>query len=136
MRIADFVDAFVKVSPVMANFAGPGPGGRSRGRLCLSVPGNGDILPGKTRNFTGQGGILSNLYTPLEAPMGIVGDVCRKYTALTAAQAEALEETADALQIVADLAHAQVTIYAIQFKAYLQHQPPGLNTYEHACAGK
>ncbi len=45
--------------------------------------------------------------------MGIVGDVCRKYTALTAAQAEALEETADALQIVADLAHAQVTIYAM-----------------------
>jgi Signal transduction histidine kinase len=44
--------------------------------------------------------------------MSIVGDVCRKITALTTDQIEALEEIADALQIVADLAHAQVTVYA------------------------
>ncbi|MDT8900030.1 sensor histidine kinase [Anaeroselena agilis] len=44
--------------------------------------------------------------------MGIVGDVCRKTTALTAEQIEALEVMADALQIAADLAHAQVTVYA------------------------
>ncbi len=45
--------------------------------------------------------------------MGIVGDICKKNTALTAAQVEVLEEIAAALQIVADLAHAQVTIYAL-----------------------
>ncbi len=44
--------------------------------------------------------------------MGIVGDVCRKTTALTAEQIEALEVVADGLQIAADLAHAQVTVYA------------------------
>lgn len=44
--------------------------------------------------------------------MGIVGDVCRKTTALNAEQIEALEVVADALQIAADLAHAQVTVYA------------------------
>lgn len=45
--------------------------------------------------------------------MGIVGDVCRKTTSLTSAQAEALEAGTDDLQIVADLAHSQVTVYAV-----------------------
>jgi two-component sensor histidine kinase/PAS domain-containing protein len=44
--------------------------------------------------------------------MGIVGDVCRKTAALYAEQIEALENIADALQIAADVAHAQVTVYA------------------------
>lgn len=44
--------------------------------------------------------------------MGIVGDICRKTTDLSAAQTESLEEITAALQIVADLAHAQVTLYA------------------------
>jgi two-component sensor histidine kinase/PAS domain-containing protein len=43
--------------------------------------------------------------------MGIVGDVCRKTAALDAEQIEALENIADALQIAADVAHAQVTVY-------------------------
>lgn len=44
--------------------------------------------------------------------MGIVGDICRNITALTAAQIETLDICANILQIVADLAHAQVTVYA------------------------
>jgi len=44
--------------------------------------------------------------------MGIVGDICRKTTALTKARIEDLESIADAQQHAADLAHAQVTMYA------------------------
>lgn len=44
--------------------------------------------------------------------MGIVGDVCRKTTALTANQIELLEIAVSVLQMAADLAHAQVTVYA------------------------
>lgn len=43
--------------------------------------------------------------------MGIVGDICRKITALTTAQIELVEAAASVLQLSADLAHAQVTIY-------------------------
>ncbi|MDR3566061.1 MAG: histidine kinase N-terminal domain-containing protein [Negativicutes bacterium] len=44
--------------------------------------------------------------------MGIVADVCRKITVLTPAQVETLDFSASIVQMVADLAHAQVTIYA------------------------
>lgn len=44
--------------------------------------------------------------------MGIVGDICRKTTALAAAQIDGIETSAAGLQFVADLAHAQVTVYA------------------------
>jgi two-component sensor histidine kinase/PAS domain-containing protein len=44
--------------------------------------------------------------------MGLVGDVCRKTTALTASQIELLEIGTSVLQMAADLAHAQVTVYA------------------------
>ncbi|MDR3589968.1 MAG: histidine kinase N-terminal domain-containing protein [Negativicutes bacterium] len=44
--------------------------------------------------------------------MGIVADICRKTTVLHPAQIETLDFNANILQMVADLAHAQVTIYA------------------------
>jgi len=44
--------------------------------------------------------------------MGIVADICRKITALNPAQIETVDFSANILQMVADLAHAQVTIYA------------------------
>jgi two-component sensor histidine kinase/PAS domain-containing protein len=44
--------------------------------------------------------------------MGIVGDICRKVTALTPAQIDTLDFSSGILQMAADLAHAQVTVYA------------------------
>lgn len=45
--------------------------------------------------------------------MGIIADLCRKITGLTTAQIETLDFNAGILQLVADLAHAQVTVYAL-----------------------
>lgn len=45
--------------------------------------------------------------------MGIIADLCRKITGLNTAQIEALDFNAGILQLVADLAHAQVTVYAL-----------------------
>ncbi|MBP2655748.1 MAG: pdtaS [Firmicutes bacterium] len=44
--------------------------------------------------------------------MGIVGDICQRITVLTLAQINELEANTSILEMVADLAHAQVTIYA------------------------
>jgi two-component sensor histidine kinase/PAS domain-containing protein len=44
--------------------------------------------------------------------MGIIADVCRKITVLDPEQIEAIDFNAGMLQLVADLAHAQVTVYA------------------------
>ncbi|VBB05829.1 histidine kinase [Lucifera butyrica] len=45
--------------------------------------------------------------------MGVVGDVCRKITSLTPAQIETLDSMRNIMELVADLAHAQVTVYAL-----------------------
>ena len=44
--------------------------------------------------------------------MGVVADVCRKITVLTAVQIQVIENAASVLGLAADLAHAQVTLYA------------------------
>lgn len=44
--------------------------------------------------------------------MGVVSDVCQKITALTAEQIQVIENAASVLGLAADLAHAQVTLYA------------------------
>ncbi|MBP2651134.1 MAG: pdtaS [Firmicutes bacterium] len=44
--------------------------------------------------------------------MGIVGDICRRITALTPAQIDEIEANTNILEMVADLAHARVTVYA------------------------
>lgn len=44
--------------------------------------------------------------------MGVVTDVCRKITALTLAQIQVIDNAASVLGLAADLAHAQVTLYA------------------------
>ncbi|SDF11642.1 sensor histidine kinase [Sporomusa acidovorans] len=44
--------------------------------------------------------------------MGVVSDVCRKITALTSTQTQVIDSAASVLGLAADLAHAQVTLYA------------------------
>lgn len=44
--------------------------------------------------------------------MGIVADVCRKTTTLSAAQIDRLEQSCALLQLASDLSHAQATVYA------------------------
>jgi two-component sensor histidine kinase len=44
--------------------------------------------------------------------MGVAKGICQKITTLTAAQIEHLDYIADSLELAADLAHAQATIYA------------------------
>lgn len=43
--------------------------------------------------------------------MGVVSDICRKTSALTAKQIATLDNASTVLELVGDLAHAQVTIY-------------------------
>lgn len=44
--------------------------------------------------------------------MGVVGDICRKITILTPSQTQIIDNAANVLGLAADLAHAQVTLYA------------------------
>ncbi|MBP2644942.1 MAG: signal transduction histidine kinase [Firmicutes bacterium] len=44
--------------------------------------------------------------------MGVVGDICQRITALKPGQIHELEANVGILEMVADLAHAQVTVYA------------------------
>ncbi len=44
--------------------------------------------------------------------MGVAADICRKMTALTASQLQIIDNAASVLGLAADLAHAQVTLYA------------------------
>jgi len=78
--------------------------------------------------------------------MGIVADMCREITALTPAQIEVLDNNAGILQLVADVANAQVTVYvpareenllviAAQAKpntSYIQYKPHRLGTIVNA----
>jgi len=43
--------------------------------------------------------------------MGVIGDVCRKITALSPAQIEILDKLSSILPLVSDLAHAQLSVY-------------------------
>jgi two-component sensor histidine kinase/PAS domain-containing protein len=47
----------------------------------------------------------------VEEIMGVVADICRKITQLTREQIDLLDTSAGILQLVADLAHAQVTLF-------------------------
>jgi two-component sensor histidine kinase len=49
---------------------------------------------------------------PVEDYMGIVSDICRKITILAPDQIDIIAGSAGILQLVADLSHAQVTLYA------------------------
>lgn len=44
--------------------------------------------------------------------MGVISDICRKTTSLKSQQIMHLENQAKLMGIAADLAHAQITIYA------------------------
>ena len=50
--------------------------------------------------------------SPGSVSMGIVTDICRKITGLSLAQSKYLEHACSLLQLVSDMVHGQVTVFA------------------------